>query len=425
MYLTDRWFPLRYHPVQTALLQSKKRYKAVVAGRGSGKTELARRYLTMKLFEAKPWPDPKYFYVLPTAEQGGRVAWTEFLMLIPPHLIKRKNQNKMFLETITGSQLHVCSGEKPQRLEGVQWDGGIFDESSDMKEKIFDLNLGPAMTHRTGWCWRIGVPKRRGVGAKEFRQFFDRGIKGDPSIDSFTWMSKDILSKDEIDEKKRSLAPQDYQEQYEASWEQTTGLAFQDFSEENISDTCIYHPSMPILVGSDFNVDPMAWVLGHMINGELQIFGEIWLRGTNTRKTLDHLFSRFSRHRAGFYFIGDASSAARKTSASDSDYLQIANDSRFEPKELYYPRSNPAIADRLSATNAAILNASGLRRLKVHSSCVHLITDLENRYFKEGTSILADKGDLGHITDALGYLIWQLIPLELENQSSPSVLFNV
>src|SRR5690606_9280602 len=192
--LSERWTPMRYHPVQQAVLRSQKRYKCVVAGRGSGKTELARRYIVMKLFEKKPWEDPKYFYVLPTADQARRVAWVEFLMLIPPKLIKRKNENKMYLEVITGGQLHLCSGEKPQRLEGVQWDGGVFDESSDMKEKIFDLNLGPAMTHRRAWCWRIGVPKRRGIGAKEFREFYNRGLNGDPDIDSFTWKSSDILS---------------------------------------------------------------------------------------------------------------------------------------------------------------------------------------------------------------------------------------
>ena len=425
--IPDAWHPLKWHPEQQRLVRSTKRYCAVVAGRGSGKTEFARRKLVLCATGKQKYSDAKYFFVGPTSDQAERIGWKPILKLIPPSHIQTKHENKKVITLTNGAEIHVCSGQKPERLEGVQWDGGIVDESSDQSPTLFKLNLGPAMTHRNAWCWRIGVPKRRGVGAKDFREFFDRGVDGDPNIDSFHWMSGDILAADKMQEMKDSLSPQDYREQYEASWEIATGLAFPDFSDHNITERCVYRPDLPIIVGSDFNVDPMAWGLFHFINGDLLQFDEIYLRGTNTQKTLDHLNGLYNDHntfgqphRAGWCFVGDASSTARKTSASTTDYLLIKNDPRFTPKKIAYPRKNPPIADRLNTMNAAIFSASGKRRYFVHPDCKMSIMDLQNRHYKTPQEdkpnpggVLNDVGDLGHITDAIGYTIWRFLPMRL------------
>lgn len=413
---------MRYHPEQIRLLQSQKRFKAVVAGRGSGKTELARREIVIQFMRRKPWPDPKYFYVLPTLNQASRVAWDDILSKIPPEVIRRKNENKGFIENIYGARIYVVSAENPERLEGVQWDGGIIDESSDIKEGVFGKNLGPALSHRKAWCWRIGIPKRRGIGGREFKEFFDLGVSGDPDIDSFHWVSADILSVEELEHWKKLLSPQDFREQYEASWELSTGLVFPDFSKENITEAAVYHPNLPIIVGSDFNVDPMAWVMCHMVDGKLHVFDELFIRGTNTKQTLQELYNRYPTHKAGWIFIGDATSRARKTAASASDYVQIANFGLFSPKHLFYPDKNPAVADRIACCNAAICNAKDERRVFVNPKCTNLIKDFQFRYYKEGTSIINDSGDLGHITDAIGYVIWQVLPLRLETTGVPKVI---
>ena len=44
---------------------------------------------------------------------------------------------------------------------------------------------------------------------------------------------------------------------------------------------------------------------------------------------------------------------------------------------------------------------------------MHLIDDLGNRHYKPGRSEPNDQGDLGHMTDALGYLIYRVWPVEI------------
>ena len=391
-------------------------------GRGSGKSELAKRRVVRMLPIRKPWPDPLYFYTLPTYAQAKRVAWKHILSLIPKEWIKKIRESDLIVETVFGSELHVLGMDKPQRIEGVQWDGGVVDESCDQKPGVFDRSIMPALAHRNGWCWRIGVPKRYGVGAKEFKGVCDVGLSGeDPDVVTYTWPSSDILTPEQLSAAQRLLDARDYNEQYNATWETVGGCVFYAFDHANIRRVD-YNPGEKIIVGSDFNVDPMAWVLAHDRGGVLHVFGELYLRNTNTQSTLDELFKRYGKHNAGWVFFGDASGRARKTSASSSDYLIIRNDERFKGRKIYYLKSNPPIADRFAATNALFRNARGERRCFIDPGCIHLIDDLQSRQYKEGSKEPDDYGDIGHASDALGYIIYRKYPIRFNLESSPVVV---
>lgn len=284
------WKPLRYHPIQTELWTCKRRFPLACAGRGSGKTELARRRVVRFLPVIKPWSDPMYFYALPTYAQAKRVAWEEIKKLIPQNwLAAEPSESKMMIKTIFGSTLYVLGLDKPQRIEGNQWDGGVVDECSDQRPGVFDKSIRPALSHRNGWCWRIGVPKRFGIGAAEFRINFHKALdpNADPDMISYTWPSEDILPASEIESAKRNLSEDDYNEQYKASWVSVKGAVFHAFSKDHNVLDGEYRPTQTIIVGSDFNVDPMSWVLARVIPNGLFIFDQIRKHNTNTIATLD------------------------------------------------------------------------------------------------------------------------------------------
>jgi hypothetical protein len=160
----------------------------------------------------------------------------------------------------------------------------------------------------------------------------------------------------------------------------------------------------------------MAWILCHLRDGRLEVFDEVWLRDANTPNTLEYLFNRYSRHSSGFQFFGDAAARARKTSATMSDYIHILNHAGFKKlgRTVHYSPSNPLIADRFAATNALICNAEGKRRFFVDDKCEHLIRDLSVRSYKPGTKDPNDSGDVGHISDALGYIAYKLFPIKVQ-----------
>lgn len=377
-------------------------------------SELARRRVVRFLPVEKPWPDPEYFYALPTQDQARTKHWEKIKALVPRDWIRSISEVRMEIHTVFGSKLSMIGLDKPHRAEGAQYDGGVLDESCDVKGHVFSRTFRPALTHRDGWCWRIGVPKRYGMGAREFRDVCQSWGNNGPNYAHFSWPSSDILTPEQIAEEAANLDSRDFNEQYMASWEKTTGAVYYSFDAESVKDWT-YDPKKPLLVGSDFNVNPMAWIVCQIDGKTLMVFDELWLRDTNTKRTLDELHKRYGSHDAGWYFFGDASSKSRKTSASVTDYLQIRNDTRFSKSKVLYPDSNPAVTDRIASVNWAFKSASGLRSLYVSGKCLHLIKDLEYLAFREGSREIDTRDpDAGHITDALGYVVHQIKPMRLE-----------
>jgi len=421
--LTPRWQEkkLKYHAKQCAAYRSTARKVAIAAGRGSGKTEIARRRVVRFLPVRKPWTNPRYFYALPTRPQAKLVAWQDLKDLTPTDwLAKEPDETNLIIRTKFGSELHCVGMDRPQRVEGVQWDGGILDESSDEKPGIYARTFRGALTHRQGWFWMIGVPKRHGIGFKDFKNFFDA-----EDTESYNWPSEDILTPEEIEKAKNDLDERDYDELFRASFLSAGGSIFYAFDLVQNTRSAEYNPTRPLLVCFDFNVDPLTAVIaqeyGERDERELYIFDEIFIRNANTPLALDNLFKRYGNHQSGIWFYGDATGRARKTSASASDYLIIKKDTRFVGARVYFNKSNPMRSDRFAACNALFCNAHKVRRCFVHPRCKHLVQDLLERNYAEGTSEPEDYGDIGHISDAMGYLIHYRFPIRIHLGGSLAV----
>lgn len=422
MMLTPAWTKLRPHKVQRRLWGNQVRFPVIPAGRGSGKTELLKRYLVRCLPIPKPWPDPKYFYAGPTVQQAKKVAWEHLIALTPQNWVEKINHSDLYIETIWKSKLYLIGLDKPMRMEGPQYDGGGLDENSDIKPGTFKKTVVPALTHRNGFCWRTGVPKRQGIGAAEYKQAcLDAQNPDIPDMEYFWWPSSDILTPDQLAFAKANLDPKDFREQFEAHWETAGGGIFHSFDRQYNVRPCPYRPDKSIIIGSDFNVDPMCWVLGHRWENRMEWFDELFIRDCNTAKALDVTYQKYQSHQNGVSFFGDATGKARKSSAFESDYKQIRNHEGFKKlnREVHYAESNPAVADRFASCNAMLCNADGDRRMFIDPSCVHLISDLESRYFKEGTREVADSGDLGHMTDAMGYPVHMIFPMRVLLEALP------
>jgi hypothetical protein len=426
--LPSAWKTHFWTPAQMGLLDSDARFNLVACGRGSGKTEMGLRRLVKLLGRRRDWERPEFFYAAPTNAQAMRIAWDRLGSLIPPAWLRHARKAAQYYETIFGSRVYVIGMDKPARFDGPQYDGGVLDEMSDQQPQAFKLNVYPALPHRVGWCWRTGVPKRVGVGAKQYRLDCEAATAGGvEDTRAHAWPSADILPQEIVSSARALLDPKDFREQFEASWETAGGGIFWAFSSSENIRPCAYHPEARLAITCDFNVNPMAWAVGHRYRGRMEWIDVVFEKDTNTRACLDILWSRYSSHTGGFEFFGDASSRSRKTSADFTDYAHIWNDRRFWPDKaeprVYVPHDNPPVAERFAACNAMFLSADGERRMFVDPNCTDLIDDLTARHYKPGTMDVQDTGDLGHLTDAMGYLVWRCYPIEIViGQEAPTVI---
>lgn len=407
--MSKRWQPLRPHPEQTRLWSEKKRFKVVPAGRRSGKTELAKRRLVIGLPAEKAWSDPRYFAAAPTRDQAKRIFWNDMKAMVPGGWIKRVYETDLCIRTRFSSELWVVGLDKPQRIEGVPWDGGVLDEYGNMKPEAWTENIRPALADREGWCWFIGVPE----GFNHFKEIADYARSGaDEDWGFYSWHSADILPYEEIEAAKRILDARTFRQEFEASFEGATGRVYYAYDSARHEDPGIeVDPGLPIILCCDFNVSPCVWVLAQSDGKRVKVFDEVALKNTNTVEMGKKFLRRYDNHPSGVTLYGDAAGSNRST-AGKSDYALL---SELGLDNQRVRRANPSVKDRVNAVNSMLENTRLESRLSHHPRCTFLKKDLETVVWREnGFEIDKSNYERTHATDALGYFIEYEFPLRLK-----------
>lgn len=429
-----------YHPKpeQVAFWKSRARYIACDCGRGSGKTDMSKHKMARAICTNWGGDDLRLFlYGLPTHGQADTVAWRDFMRIIPPQVIRTVSSSGSYIETIFNNRLYIRGLYNSARAEGVQYTGVIFDEMSDMPPDLM-VSLLPAMGHLMRFCYCIGVPKRKGIGAAVYRELCENWAelsKTNPEYARFHWTSVGILPPEKIEQAKQILDEKGFREQYLASWETASGAVYYSFDRKlHIADETPIDMSEPLIIGCDFNVNPMSWVIcqgklnaSGMLTGVLTVIDELSITDSNTPEALDVLWSRYGGHKAGYIFFGDAAGRNRNTATALSDYIVIEDDKRYWPfysdrTTLRFPYANPNVLDRVGSVNALLKNAAGIVRLRINKKCIHLIKDLEWVSFSSGNrDIDKSNPELTHMSDALGYIIFQIAPIGYNPDSHAGV----
>lgn len=387
------------------------------AGRRSGKTELVKRRLVKALAEKKDWPDPRYFAAAPTRDQAKRIFWADLKRLVPGEWIKKISETELRITTKAGSEIWVVGLDKPERIEGTPWDGGVLDEYGNMKPSTWPEHVRPALSDRHGWCWFIGVPE----GLNHYKELADYAKSGDDDEWGFyTWPSADIIPHPEIEGARRTLDPRTFRQEYEASFEGATGRVYYAYSRQtHETASAEVVPELPLIVCCDFNVDPCVWEAAQTDGVNVRVVDEIARRNTNTVEMGKELLRRYGKHRAGLIIYGDAAGSARST-AGESDYAILGS---LGLKYQRVKRQNPRVKDRVNAVNGMLANALGETRLVHHPRCVELRKDFETvQWDATGTEIDKSCRERTHATDALGYFIEHEFALRL-SKADPSKRF--
>lgn len=441
-----RLYPLRYHARQDALRTDPQRFKVVPAGRRSGKTELAKRKVVVSAIGANEtlWDDPRFFAAAPTRDQARAIYWADIKAMFPPVFIRNISESHLTVYLENGSEASVVGMDKPQRIEGVPWDGGVLDEFANMKKQAWGENVRPALSDRKGWCWLIGVPE----GRNHYYDLNRYALSGvDPDWASYSWPSADILDPAEVAAAKRQLDELVFQQEYEASFVNFEGRAYYPFTEATHCAPLVYDPDAPLILCFDFNIAPGvcaiaqeqllpkqyersiggAVLLDRPISGTGWI-GEVYIpQNSNTPAVCRKIIADWGDHRGEVHLYGDATGGAggtAKVDGSDWDLISYHLDKHFGSERVFsfVPPGNPEERIRVNSVNTRFRNGAGEIRMMVDAAkCPHLVTDFEGVRTLEGGSGEIDKKTdkrLTHISDGAGYYIVAEFPIY---QNTPQV----
>ena len=357
-------------------------------------------------------PGGSFFYAAPTYGQGKKIAWDDLKHLTRPLWKGRPSESELVITLINGARIYVIGMDRPDRIEGKQWHGGVMDEYASMKASAWPEHVQPVTADTGAWVDFIGVPEGR-------NHYYDlvmdmRGVEG---WAEWHWVSADVLDPAVIETARRSLDPRAFRQEYEATFESSTVEAYYCFSQASVGGTG-YDPAADTYLCWDFNAGskPMSVVMVQDKPGFHEVVMEWSLPYTNTEQMAGIVreWMKDHSHRGQTHITGDYAGRRRESSASFSDYQII--ESHFKDMPGYRMNTRPTlkVKDRVASVNRLLLTAAGARRLFINPVCEKTITDLRKTSWKQNGVELDQDSDESrtHLTDALSYWAYNYHPAD-------------
>jgi PBSX family phage terminase large subunit len=343
-------------PAQTEIVRDRHRFRVVDCGRRFGKTTLASLEIAGKAVSKN---DARVCYVAPTYQQARDILWRDLKRTLRPAALSI-NESRLEIEVQTkdgGSALVWLRGwESIETLRGQRFDFLVLDEVASMRNFWLHWQevLRPTLTDTRGEALFLSTPK----GYNHFYDLF--GLeKTDPDFRSFHFTSYDNphIPAEEIEAAKRQLTEDRFAQEYLADFRKVHGLVYKDFDRGRHVTASLPPNRAERILGVDFGFTNPTAVL-----------------------TID-------KDKDGTYFVVSEWYKPGKTN------IEVIEYARSQTPNALYP--DPAEPDRIEEMRRHGLNVRDVskdieagvtkvqelfraNRIKVHTSCVNLISELES-----------------------------------------------
>jgi hypothetical protein len=392
--------PLTLRWAQGQVFEDRSRFRVLVAGRRFGKSYLSCVELLRGAIEN---PGQTYFYCAPTYRMAKDIAWKVLKRLVPKAWIKSKNETDLKIELVNGSMIELKGTENAMALRGRSLSGVVLDEAAFMDSEVWFEVIRPALADKQGWALFISTPDGTASWFYELWQYAKSG-DDDWMRWCYTTVEGGNVPAEEVEAARAQLDARTFRQEFEASFENLSGLVAVSFSDANISTDAVDINVLPLLLGVDFNVDPMSGICAVKKDDTLYVFDEIMLTGgATTWDFAEEVTRRFGVERR-VIACPDPTGYARKTSGIGVTDHTILRKSGFTVQS---PRSPWKIRDKITAVNTALMDATGTRRTLIHPRCRELIKSLRTLTYAPGTGLPNKNLGVDHAFDALGYLCLQ------------------
>lgn len=406
---------------QSQFLQLPHKFKAYVAGFGSGKTWVGCAGMAAHFWHS---PGINQGYFAPTYPQIRDIFYPT---------MEEVAYNMGLRTKIKGADHEV------EVYEGRKYRGTVICRSMEKPETIVGFKIGHALVDeldvmnivKAQTAWRKIIARMRynvpgllnGIdvtttpeGFKFVYQQFVKAVRDKPElaklyglIQASTYDNELNLPADYIPSLRESYPPQLIEAYIRGKFVNlTSGSVYPGFDRVLNHTDARMQPAEPLHVGMDFNVMNMTATLSVVRDGLPSQVAEL----TGVRDTPEMarmLKERFKDKGHPVRIYPDASGGnTTSKNASESD-LSILKQNGFV---IEVNPSNPAVKDRVNAYNAMILNDKGERRFKINTDLCPVTTEAleQQAWGKNGEPDKTTGHD--HPNDATGYFIVKRWPIE-------------
>lgn len=412
---------------QAQFLAMPHKFKAYVAGFGSGKTWVGCGGICKGMWEH---PRINQGYFAPTYPQIRDIFYpTVEEVAFDWGLKVQINESNKEVHFYAGRQYRgttICrSMEKPATIVGFKIGNALVDE----------LDVMPALKAQQAWRKIIARMRykvdglRNGIdvtttpeGYKFVYQQFVKAVRDKPELAALYGLVQASTFDNEAN------LPDDYIPSLLASYPPELIKAYLRGQFTNLTSGTIYHqfdrrlnnctdeeqPGEPLFIGMDFNVGKMAAIIHVKRDGLPRAVREL-VKVYDTPAMIKRIQEEFWRYEGGryvssrqIYVYPDASGDSRKSNcASLTDIAQL----REAGFSVMVNAANPPVKDRINSMNAMFCNALGERRYLINVQRCPVYTESLEQQVWDKNGEPDKKADNDHPNDGGGYFIVKDYPI--------------
>jgi hypothetical protein len=363
------------------------------------------------------------------------------------------NEGELRITLINGSVIQLMTAQEPDRLRGRALKTVVLDEYGSMDSKVWTAvrpQLGDKRLRLTygelGRSLFIGSP----AGFNDFKDKYDEARAGtNPEWRAWRYTSIEggNIDAGEIDSAKRDLSARDFRQEYEATFESIEGRIYHSFLRDYYSvsvggvqvynhgnlDDSVHDMGGAILIGADFNVQPMCWTLSSKVASErpflvnsrnpkgIQYEYHTWkeyrMENCNTAMMMDAIKHDFPGRQLVVYPDPHVGRHTTSANVGETDHSIIER----EGVQVYVPKMGNN-ADKYNTVNGLLCNVLGHRRGIINPrGCPWLTKSLDSLTFVEGSNLPDKSKGFDHMSDAFAYAVLSVFPLIHDSVSVSTV----
>jgi phage terminase large subunit len=399
-------------PSQREFHRSAARFKGFSGPIGSGKSQaLCHEAIRLSYLN----PGRQGLIGAPTYPMLRDATLTSFLEIVSANRLPyelNKTESVLVMKD-TGSRISFRSVDDFERLRGTNlaWFG--LDELTYTGEEAWLRLEGRLRDPKGSRLCGFAVWTPKGFDWV-YRRFIRDRVDGYDVVLARPFENRYVLDRlpDFYDRLKSSYDPRFFEQEVLGEYlSLQAGVVYRGFNRARNLKVMEVDASLPLFWALDFNVDPMSSIVAQQKDGEVRVLDEVVLSRASTMEACEEFHARYPNHQAGVVIYGDASGQRLQT-AGTTDYQIIKEYFRrtaYRGVKFKVPASNPSVRERIALVNAKLFSASDEVSLFAHPRCKALILDFEEVMFKPDSSVIDKDRDpkRTHLSDALGYLIWQ------------------
>jgi len=219
------------HPKQrdmvNGIISSDAKYHVACVGRQFGKSMMAMNLVLYWAINSGPC---KILWVSPVYSQTSKVQKELMSAIGASGIVKSCNYSENYISLKNGSEILFRSAEKYDNIRGLTMDYGVLDEAAFMKEDAWREAIKPVFLVKGKKVLFISTPK----GKTWFYELYQLANAHDyPQYQSYTGTSYDTpyIDTSEIEEAKKTLPKNVFDQEYLARFIDTGGEVFSNLDE--------------------------------------------------------------------------------------------------------------------------------------------------------------------------------------------------